>query len=153
MEQEKSNDFSLFQLNLDASNNYTLRSASSWAKVTGAAGIIIGLITVIIFIAALVQISNQSPYDYNEGGVGSVFVGLDSERKVGIWTMIIMGLIFIVGGIFSLSFGNKISTALKANSQEMLNNGFAALRNYYALRGIVLIIVLLLLLLTIVSIV
>lgn len=150
MEQE-SGGSSLFQMNLDASNSYTLRSAASWAKVTGVAGIIIGLITAIIFIAALVQISNQNPYDYNERGVGSVFGGLDNGRKVGIWSMVIMGVIFIVGGIFSFSFGSKIGAALKANNQEMLNNGFSALRNYYALRGIVLIIVLLLLLLMLVS--
>lgn len=150
--QQQNSNTSLFQLNLDATNNYTLRSAASWAKVTGVVGVLIGLITAIVFITALVKISNQSPYDYNERGVGSIFGGLDNGRGLSIWIMIIMGIIFIVGGIFSFSFGNKIGAALKANSQEMLNNGFAALRNYYALRGIVLIIVLLLVLLTLVSI-
>jgi hypothetical protein len=148
---EQDNNSSLFQMNLDAGNSYTLRSAASWAKVTGVAGILIGLFLVISFIAALIQISNQSPYEYNEDGMGSVFLGLDNGRKTGIWTMILAGMIFIVGGIFSFSFGNKIGTALKASNQEMLNNGFAALRNYYALRGIVMIIVILLILLLFVS--
>src|SRR5687767_13970863 len=34
----------LFQLNLDANNSYTLRSAASWAKVLGIVGIIIGIL-------------------------------------------------------------------------------------------------------------
>jgi len=148
---EQDNNSSLFQLNLDASNSYTLRSAASWAKVTGVAGILIGLFIAISFIAALVQISNQNPYDYNEEGISSVFSGLDNGRKTGIWIMILTGVIFIVGGIFSFSFGNKIGAALKASNQEMLNNGFAALRNYYALRGIVMIIVIILILLLVLS--
>jgi hypothetical protein len=151
-QQQQNNNSSLFQLNLDASNNYNLQSAALWAKVTGVVGIIIGLITAIVFIAAFIQASNQTPYNYNEGGADPVFGGLDKGRGIAIWSMVIMGIIFIVGGIFSFSFGNKIGTALKSNSQEMLNNGFTALRNYYALRGITLIVVLLLLLLTLVSI-
>ncbi len=150
--QQQNNNSSLFQLNLDASNNNTLQSAALWAKVTGTVGIIIGLITAIVFIAAFIQASNQSPYNYNERDNDPVFGGLDNGRGLAIWAMVIMGVIFIVGGVFSFSFGNKIGVALKANSQEMLNNGFTALRNYYALRGITLIIVLLLLLLTLVSI-
>ena len=45
MEQNQPNPgTSLFQLNLDAANSYTLRSAASWAKVLGIVGIIIGIL-------------------------------------------------------------------------------------------------------------
>ena len=139
---------SLFQMNLDAQNSYNLRSAASWAKVLGVVGIIMGVIFVIL---TVVGISNRgsSSYRYRRGGFGNLFSGQDGE--VGIWIMTITGIIFIVGGIFSFSFGNKINAALKSNDQNGLNAGFSALRNYFALRSITIIIVLLFLLLTLTS--
>lgn len=136
---------SLFGLNLDAQNSYNLRSSASWAKVLGVVGIIIGIIMIILMVITLERISGYDRYDYYDrrSGLEELFAA-----KTGIWIMIISGIIFILGGIFSYSFGNKINAALKANDQNGLNNGFAALRNYYALRSITLIIVLLLLLIS-----
>ena len=43
---EQNQNTSLFQLNLDAQNSYTLRSAASWAKVLGIVGLIMGILFV-----------------------------------------------------------------------------------------------------------
>lgn len=149
-EQPQSQDTgtSLFQLNLDANNSYTLRSAASWAKVLGVVGMLVGGMFIIWCAVKLVQLSERSSYSYYRRDV--IFSG-SSEDKLGAWMIIISGIIFIIGGIFSFNFGNKINAALKTNSQEGLNTAFAALRNYYALRSITLIIVLLLILITFAS--
>ncbi len=128
---------SLFQMNLDAQNSYNLRSSSSWAKVLGVVGIIFGIILIVLMAIALGQIENSYGYR-RRGGFDTMFA-----TKTGIWLFIISGIIFIVGGIFSFNFGNKIGQALKSNDQDGLNAGFAALRNYFALRAITIIIVLL----------
>lgn len=134
---------SLFQMNLDAQNSYNLRSSASWAKVLGVVGIITGTILIIMMAIALSKIEGNS-YGYRRSsGFDEVFA-----TKTGIWIVILTGIIFIVGGIFSFNFGNKMNAALKSNDQNGLNTGFAALRNYFALRSITLIIVLLLLLIS-----
>jgi hypothetical protein len=48
--------------------------------------------------------------------------------------------------VFFYHFGNKITAALRANDQNGLNNGFAALRNYFAVRAITVILVMIILL-------
>lgn len=132
---------SLFQMNLDAQNSYNLRSASSWAKVLGVVGIITGAILIILMAITISQLENRYGYGgYRRGGLDTMFAS-----RIGLWSVIISGIIFIIGGIFSFNFGNKISTALKSNDQDGLNAGFAALRNYFAIRAITIIIVLLLL--------
>lgn len=139
---------SLFQLNLDATNTYTLRSSASWAKVLGIVGILLGIIFILLCVIALVKLSEVSGYrSYKDEGFADIF-GRSQEAKVGLWILILTGVVFILGGVFSFNFGNKINAALKSNSQEGLNNAFAALRNYYALRSITLIIVLLLFLIS-----
>ena len=75
-----------------------------------------------------------------------MFSGASEQLKLGAWIMIITGIIFVVGGIFSYHFGNKITAALRANDQNGLNNGFAALRNYFAVRAITVILVMIILL-------
>lgn len=144
---------SLFQLSLDANNSYTLRSAASWAKVLGVVGMILGALFIVWCGIMLVNLSD--PYEYGYYGSRSrlgMFSNSDrSSTKAGLWVFIISGVVFVIGGIFSFSFGNKINAALKTNNQEGLNNAFSALRNYYALRSITLIIVLLLLLITFAS--
>jgi len=131
---------SLFQMNLDAQNSYTLRSSASWAKVLGVVGIITGAILVILMAIAMGQLESRG-YRYRRGSFDGLFGG-SAATKTGFWIMIITGIIFVVGGIFSFNFGNKINAALRSNDQDGLNNGFAALRNYFALRSIVVIIVL-----------
>lgn len=131
---------SLFQMNLDAQNSYNLRSSASWAKVLGVVGIITGAILVILMAITLSKLESVGGYRYRRGGFDQVFA-----TKTGLWIVIISGIIFIIGGIFSFSFGNKINAALRANDQNGLNSGFAALRNYFALRSITIIIVLLIL--------
>lgn len=135
---------SLFQMNLDAQNSYNLRSSASWAKVLGVVGIITGAIFVILMAITLSKLDSIGRYDrYNRGGLDMMFA-----TKTGLWIVVITGIIFIIGGIFSFNFGNKINAALRANDQNGLNGGFAALRNYFALRSITVIIVLLLLLIS-----
>lgn len=142
---------SLFQMNLDAQNSYNLRSAASWSKVLGVVGIILGAIFIILCVITLSKISGyESDYGYrrSSGGFDDVFGGSTAATKTGLWILILTGVIFILGGAFSFNFGNKIGQALRSNDQQALNGGFAALRNYYAVRSITLIIVLLLFLIS-----
>jgi hypothetical protein len=143
---------SLFQMNLDAQNSYNLRNSASWGKVLGVVGIILGLIFCILCAIALSKLDNYSgsSYRYRRSGLGEIFDGSSAtETKMGLWLFMVTGIIFILGGIFSFNFGNKINAALKSNDQHGLNQGFAALRNYFAVRSITLILVLLLFLLAI----
>lgn len=146
MEQNQNPDpaTSLFQMNLDAQNSYTLRSSASWAKVLGVVGIITGAVLIILMAIAMGQLESRG-YRYRRSGFDNIF-GDSAATRTGFWIMIITGIIFVIGGIFSFNFGNKISAALKSNDQNGLNNGFAALRNYFALRSIVVIIVMIILL-------
>jgi hypothetical protein len=134
---------SLFEMNLDAQNSYNLRSSASWAKVLGVVGIMTGVILIIMMVITLSRVENVSRYSrYDRNDLQDIFAA-----KTSLWILILSGIIFIIGGVFSFSFGNKMNTALKANDQNGLNAGFAALRNYFALRSITIIIVLLILLL------
>jgi hypothetical protein len=133
---------SLFQMNLDAQNSYSLRSAASWAKVTGVVGVILGIYFVIMCAIAMSEVSKyRGSYSYRRRGFSSI-IGYGDAAQVGLWVFILSGIIFILGGMFSWQFGNRINTALKSNDQQGLNQGFTALRNYYAIRSITLIVVL-----------
>ena len=134
---------SLFQMNLDAQNSYNLRSAASWAKVLGVVGIITGAIIIILMLISMNKLQGYSGYGYRRGGLGGMLGSSMGATKTGLWIMIVSGIIFIIGGVFSFGFGNKMNTALKSNDQIGLNSGFAALRNYFALRSITVMIVLL----------
>jgi len=141
---------SLFQLNVDAQNSFTLRNAASWARLLGVAGIIAG-ITILLWIVIILTRVEQVSRGYGGGGSrwGDVF---EEDGAVGGSTIMgIAAIIFIIGGLFSFKFGNRINAALKLNNQEGLNAGFAALRNYFALRSITMIVVILLMLLTLAS--
>ncbi len=138
---------SLFQLNLDAANGYTLRSAASWGKVLGVVSLILG----ILFIAMGVLVQTAM----NQGGgrlYGDDFGGnTQLAGNIGMVIYIIMGLVMVIGGMFSLNFGNKIGAALKANDQNALNSGFAACRNFFAFWAILCIIFLLLMIISVAS--
>ncbi len=148
MEQQQPNSqgSSLFQLNLDAANGYTLRSAASWGKVLGVVSLILGILFIAMGILA------QSAMRSGGRLYGDEFRG-NSElaANIGLVTYVIMGLIMVIGGLFSLNFGNKISSALKANDQNALSSGFAACRNFFAFWAILCIIFLLLVIISVAS--
>lgn len=136
---------SLFQLNLDAQNSYTLRSAASWAKVLGVVGMILGILFIILGIMvqqALSRYNGLSSYRYRSSGFSASTLG-----NAGMAVYLVLGLIMIVSSIFALNAGNKITLALKTNDQMALNAGFAGARNYFAIWAIIIIIMLLFLLL------
>lgn len=141
---------SLFQMNLDAQNSYHLRSSASWAKLLGVTGIILGLLFCILSAIAIGKLNSYkgSGYSYRRGTFDSMFGSSMAATRTGLWILVITGVIFIVGGIFSFNFGNKVNAALRSNDQQGLNSGFAALRNYYAIRSITLIVILLLFLIS-----
>ncbi len=141
---EQNQNTSLFQLNLDAQNSYTLRSAASWAKVLGVVGIIIGILCFIAGVIAQAALNRYSGSNYyrNETGFSARTLG-----NAGLVVYLIMGLIFVVSSIFALNAGNKINQGLKTNDQATLNAGFAGARNYFAFWAILLIIMLLFMLL------
>jgi len=130
----------LFQLNLDAQNSYTLRSAASWAKVFGVVGIIIGILCVI---GAILFQSAMNQYD---GGGMYESRSMRMMGNAGMVVYIIMGIIMIMSSIFALNFANNTQRALRANDQASLSGGFAGVRNYFALWAILQILMLLLML-------
>lgn len=132
---------SLFQLNLDAQNSYTLRSASSWARVLGIVSMIMGILFIILGI--LVQQTVNS-VGYTEGGMSS-----STLANAGLVAYVLIGLMMIISSIFSLNAGNKIGQALKTNDQAALNAGFAGIRNYFAFWAILTILGLVMVLITI----
>ena len=141
MEQNQST--SLFQLNLDAQNSYNLRSAASWAKVLGIIGLIIGIICVIMGIFIQQAVTQTGRSYRNDTGFSASTLG-----NAGLIVYVVMGLIYIVSGMFALNGGNKINQGLKANDQAALNAGFAGVRNYFAFWTILMILFLLLILIT-----
>lgn len=141
---EQNQNTSLFQLNLDAQNSYTLRSAASWAKVLGIVSLIMGILFVIFGIIAQQAISKYSDFDsyrYKSSGFSS-----SSLATMGLAIYVVLGLIYIISSIFALNAGNKISGGLRNNDQGMLNAGFAGARNFFAFWSILIIIGLLLVL-------
>ena len=143
---EQDQNTSLFSLNLDAQNSYTLRSAASWAKVLGVVGLIMGILFVIVGILVQQAISRS----YGEyGGYRSSGISASTLGSMGMIAYVIMGLIFIISSIFALNAGNKIGAGLKANDQAMLNAGFAGARNYFAFWAIMIILMLLMVLVSI----
>jgi len=144
---EQDQNTSLFQLNLDAQNSYTLRSAASWAKVLGVCGLIMGILFVILGIIVQQAISRYNALNY--GGYRSSGISNSAIGNIGLAVYVIMGLVMILSSVFALNAGNKINQGLKTNDQATLNAGFAGVRNYFAFWAIIIIIMLLLLLISI----
>jgi hypothetical protein len=143
---EQTQNTSLFSLNLDAQNSYTLRSAASWAKVLGVVGLIMGILFVIVGILVQQAVSRSSGEfsRYETSGFSASSIG-----NMGMAVYMVMGLVFIVSSIFALNAGNKIGRGLKANDQATLNAGFAGARNYFAFWAIMMILMLLLVLISV----
>ncbi len=141
---EQNQNSSLFSLNLDAQNSYTLRSVASWAKVLGVVSIITAILCVIggiIFQQYANDVSGYGSYRSRSSGMGSGTMG-----NVGLVVYILMGLLYGVSGMFALNAGNKINAGLKTNNMELLNGGFAGARNFFALWAILMILFLILIL-------
>jgi amino acid permease len=137
MEQNQS---SLFEMNLDAQNSYTLRNTASWAKVLGVVSIITGGLLIILGVMAQ-SASRSSGYRYRRSAFDGDF------SNMGLAVIVISALIYAASGFFALTAGNKINIGLKTNNMEALNAGFAGARNFFALWAILMIIMLLLMLL------
>ncbi len=135
---------SLFSLNLDAQNSYTLRNTASWAKVLGVVSLIIAVLCVIFGIIAQQQLSRMGDLDgyYRYRRTLST----NTLANIGMVAYIVIGIIYGLSGIFALNAGNNIMTGLKTNDMQKLNSGFAGARNFFALWAILMIIFLLLML-------
>lgn len=147
MEQNQSN--SLFSLNLDAQNSYTLRNMASWAKVLGICSIIIAALCVIIGIIIQQKASQFSDFDsyrYRSSGLSSNAFG-----NAGLIVYVIMGLLYGLSGMFAMNAGNRINAGLRTNSMETLNSGFAGARNFFVLWAVLVIIFLLLIVISLLS--
>ena len=141
--QQPASGSSLFQLNLDAQNSYSLRSAASWAKVLGVVGLIIGILCVIAGILAQ-QATSKYGGAYSRRDIGFSAGDLGAAALA---VYLVMGLVFIISSVFALNAGNNINKALKTNDQAALSSGFAGVRNYFAFWAIMMIILLLLMIL------
>jgi hypothetical protein len=142
--QNQAPNTSLFSLNLDAQNSYTLRSAASWGKVLGVVGIILGILFIILGIMVQQAVSRYSGYGGYRGGISAGTLG-----GIGMAIYLVIGLVMLLSSVFALNAGNKISLALKSNDQNALNGGFAGIRNYFAIWSIIIIILLLFLLISV----
>src|ERR1700741_1677309 len=100
---EQNQNTSLFQLNLDAQNSYTLRSAASWAKILGVVGMIMGILCIILGVLVQQAVSSTDIKGYRNSGVSASTIG-----NLGLAMYVIMGLIFIISSLFALNAGNKI---------------------------------------------
>ncbi|HUR67397.1 MAG TPA: hypothetical protein VMZ03_13685 [Chitinophagaceae bacterium] len=133
---EQNPNTSLFSLNLDAQNSYTLRSTASWARVLGVVSIIVAGLMVVYGIMAQQRVSRYNSYNsYRRSAFDT-----DTFSNMGLAVLIITALIYGLSGMFALNAGNKISTGLKTNNLELLNSGFAGARNFFALWAILMII-------------
>lgn len=137
---------SLFQLNLDANNGYTLRSAASWGKVLGVVGIILSILFFVIAVLFQSAMSQTGGRYYDEDFGGGNVIG-----QMGMIVYILVGIVYLISSLFALNFGNKVSKALKTNDQQALNSGFAAARNLFAFWAILMIIGLLLMIISVAS--
>lgn len=142
---EQNQHTSLFQLNLDAQNSYTLRSAASWARVLGIVGMIIGILCIILGVLVQ-QAATRYGSDYSTSGISTSTIG-----NAGLVAYVLMGLVMIISSVFAMNAGNKISRGLRGNDQATLNAGFAGVRNYFAFWAVLMILFLLLLVITILS--
>lgn len=140
MEQNQSS--SLFSLNLDAQNSYTLRSMASWSKVLGWVGIILGILFILLGIMVQQAMSQYGYRSYRSGGFSASAIG-----NYGLAVYVVLGLIFVITSIFAINAGGKINAALRANDQAALSSGFANARNYFAFWAVLIIIMLLFVLL------
>ena len=141
---EQNQNSSLFSLNLDAQNSYTLRSVASWARILGIVSIIIAIICIIIgivFQQKAGQLDGFDSYSSRRSGISSNSLG-----TMGLAIYVVMGLLYGVSGMFALNAGNKINGGLKTNNMELLNGGFAGARNFFAFWAILMILFLLLIL-------
>lgn len=142
---ESDQNTSLFQLNLDAQNSYTLRSAATWAKVLGVASLILAVLFIIFGIMIQQRINS-----YGDGLGRYKGSGLTTGDFAagGLVVYVICGLVYGIAGFFALNAGNKINTGLKTNNMEVLNAGFAGARNFFALWAILVILMVTLLLIS-----
>lgn len=144
---EQNQNSSLFSLNLDAQNSYTLRNMASWAKVLGICSIIIAGLCVVIGIIIQQKASQLGDYgSYRSSGLGSNAFG-----NAGLIVYVVMGLLYGLSGMFAMNAGNKINAGLRTNSMETLNSGFAGARNFFALWAVLVIIFLLLILISLLT--
>ena len=130
---------SLFELNIDANANMTLRSAATWARVLGIVSLIMGIFFVIF--GVIWQNTIKSSGSGYSSAYGSIM------RTSGLVYFLVIGIVMIISAIFALNFASRISTAVKANDQVSLSMGLGAVRNYFAFWSVICIIFLLLLLL------
>ncbi len=145
MEQQQNS--SLFSLNLDAQNSYTLRSMASWSKVLGVVGIILGILFILLGILVQQAVSQYDGYrSYRSSGLSASAIG-----TAGLAVYVVLGLIMIITSVFALNCGSKINAALRSNDQAALSSGFANARNYFAFWAIIIIIILLFTLISILS--
>jgi hypothetical protein len=141
---EQNQNSSLFSLNLDAQNSYTLRSVATWAKVLGIVSLITAVLCVIIgvvFQQNAGQLSGFDSYNSRRSGMSSSSLG-----SMGLVIYVVIGLLYGLSGLFALNAGNKINAGLKTNNMELLNGGFANARNFFAFWAILMMLFLFLIL-------
>jgi hypothetical protein len=141
---EENQNSSLFTMNLDAQNSYTLRSTASWAKVLGVVSLILAALCIILGIMVQ-QVASRYGGDFR--GYRSSGFSASNLGAAGLVVYVLMGLLYGVSGMFALNAGNKINAGLKTNNMETLNAGFAGARNFFAFWAILMIIALLFMLL------
>lgn len=133
---------SLFGLTVDDQARATLKGASQWGRVLAVLGFILGGLILLLGIVIYGRLTDSYS---NNGSAYRSSVQVAATRNL-IFCIITAG-IFITGGVFTLNFSNRTSTALATSDQYSLNNGLAAIRSVIIFWAVIFIIFILLLLL------
>jgi small-conductance mechanosensitive channel len=130
MEQQTNNESDLFSFRIDERAKETLRSIASWA-------IIIVITTVIGYVIGLIAALKPKPETvlFREGFGGSA---ADSHTTLG--SVIFSMIIGLVITWFLYQFGVLTKRGVDKLSQNDLNRGFASLKIYFMIIGILIII-------------
>ena len=124
---------SILELQVDQTASKNLSDATRWAKFLSITGFVCMGLMVIFFIAMQSRITSS---------MSQVIPGFSDIDSFGI----LMAVIIIVAGIVGLSMyflfrgSVLIKKGIETKSQEIFNNGLAALKTYFIIYGIIAII-------------
>ena len=136
------NNTNLFSLSADPSRK-ELVSIARWARFLAIMGMICIVLGMAVMIMGTMIRTDFSSVDVNLGG--------ENEEKIATGLrigMLISSVLFSVVAFFPLYylllFSNKMTRALRSNSQEQLNLSFQHLKKYFRYLGIISILIFLL---------
>ena len=131
------NNSNIFNLSVEPVTKTELVSIARWARFLALLGMIILVIGVVVAVMGTFIMT-----DFTGVEMGGRDEALRSTLRVG---MVVFSFILSIVAFFPLYylliFSNKMSKAIRTNSQELLNHSFLNLKRHFRFLGIVAIIV------------